>query len=68
MAENVTYQQIVEKILDAGSVWVRLYDGIKICLIDVIVQEPIIFIGKFLPCASNSKEYKIKFSEVKEFV
>ena len=43
--------------------WVRLYDGLVICLIAVIDEKT--YKAKFMPCAKNSREYVIKKSCIK---
>lgn len=59
------YADIISR-LQIKPVWVRLYDGLRICLVAVLDNET--FKAKFIPCASNASEYIIKHKEIKEFV
>lgn len=66
--EAITFDGLTWQVVDSDGVWVRLYDGLKICLTDLVLGDDVRFIGKFMPCARNAKEYVIRFEEVKELV
>lgn len=57
--------ELMQRIADMKGVWVRLYDSTIICLVEAIDNES--FKGKFIPCANNAREYRIRADEVKEY-
>ena len=61
----IDYLELAVRIHDDGPVWVRLYNGIIICLTGVIDGDT--FVAKFIPCSRNAREYKIAHREIKEF-
>lgn len=62
----IDFSEIESKLHGKDRVWVRLYDGLKICLVGVV--DGATFKAKFVPCARNAREYAIKHNEVKEFI
>jgi len=52
----------------SNDVWVRLYDGIRVCLTAVADSNTQLFVGKFVPCAHNAREYNIRYRTIKELV
>ncbi len=66
--EKVTFDELAWQVVDSDGVWVRLYDGLKLCLTDILLSDDVRFIAKFMPCARNAREYVIRFEEVKALV
>lgn len=61
----IDYLELTTRIYDDGPVWVRLYNGVVICLVDVLDKDT--FKAKFIPCSANAREYKIAYTEVREY-
>jgi len=61
----IDFSEIESRLRETDRVWVRLYDGTRICLVEVLDSET--FKAKFLPCARNSREYVIRHNEIKDF-
>ena len=57
------FAEIDSKLAGREPVWVRLYDGLVICLTEVADGNT--YKAKFMPCAKNSREYTIKKSCIK---
>ena len=62
----IDYNQLASLVCTEKEIWVRLHDGLKICLIDILEGET--FIAKFLPCAENARKYEIEYNEIKEII
>lgn len=58
--------EIDEKLEADNQVFVELFDGLKIHLVGKINDSE--YVGSFLPCAKNSRKYKILASEIKDLV
>ncbi len=62
----VSADQLIRLVNDAESkqegIWVRLKNELKICLIKVADDEH--FVGKFFPCAKNSRQYAICIADI----
>jgi len=59
--------KISEILKTSESVAVRLYDNLKIYLVEDFPEKQV-FKAKFLPCAENARDYEIRYSEVKEII
>lgn len=59
-------QELLDKIKSTGRVWIRLYNGLIFCLLDTLGPDE--FKAKIVPCAKNSREYRVKYSDIKEYV
>lgn len=62
----ISFSQLFDKVQTTDRVWVRLHDGLKLCLVAVENEEDQTFIAKFLPCASNARKYLIRYNEIKK--
>jgi hypothetical protein len=62
----IPYQELLDKIQASGRVWVRLHNDLIFCLVEA--TGPVQFKAKLLPCAKNSREYSIPYSQIKEYV
>jgi hypothetical protein len=65
--DKLSIEQLCVLINDKKELWVRLYDGLRICLIKKINEQEA-FVGKFIPCSSNSRTYTIAYKDVKEII
>lgn len=66
MESRLSYSELIDLIKKNKEVWVTLYDGLVICLIDTDKEVQDGFLAKFIPCAKNSRVYQIAYSKVKE--
>lgn len=60
------YQEIETSLVN-GPVKVRFYDGLFIFIVRALHEERK-FVGKYLPCRKEAKEYVIDPSEIKEII
>lgn len=52
-------------VASAGKgVWVKMFDDLRICLMGINREDEQVFTAKFLPCATNSREYQIAYKKV----
>jgi len=70
--KEYTKEEIIQKILEVqqsqqDGLWVRLESTIKICLLRYS-EEQKVFVGKFFPCAKNSRTYSIKLEDISEIL
>ena len=61
----IPYQELLDKIQAGGRVWVRLHNDLIFCLVEATGPDQ--FKAKLLPCAKNSREYLIPYSQIKEY-
>jgi len=59
-----SFSTLFGKLQDGSQIWVRLHDGLKLCLVAVDDIDRRVFIAKFLPCASNAQTYMIRYDEI----
>jgi hypothetical protein len=67
-----TKEELIQKIVEVqqsqqDGLWVRLESTIKICLI-AYSEDQQVFVGKFFPCAKNSRTYSIHLEDVDEIL
>jgi hypothetical protein len=55
----------LDDLLKKGEqVWVRLYGGVLICLVEKVSEVE--YRGKYTPCVNNSRSYSIPARDIKE--
>jgi hypothetical protein len=59
-----SFSSLFGKLQDGSQIWVRLHDGLKLCLVGVDDIDRRVFIAKFLPCAANARTYPIRYDEI----
>ena len=62
---DLSFEELAELATKEKGIWVRLNDGMQICLVGVKYPIGKIFTAKFIPCAKNSRTYEICYSDVK---
>lgn len=66
MIDEYTYEQLCTELNNKKELWVRLYDGIRICLTGIQPGNDQRFVARFIPCSHNSRVYSIPFDKIKE--
>ena len=60
---TVPPKEELDKLVEEGPVWIKLYDGMNFCLIDVFDN---CYEAKFLLCSPKSRVYNIKYKDITE--
>ena len=60
----VPFEELAELVKANGQQWVRLYDGFKVCLVEVLHEGDHEFLFTFLPCARNASRYPVKYKDI----
>jgi hypothetical protein len=61
----IEYLALAARVHDTGAVWVQLYNGAVLCLIDVVDEDT--FKAKLLPTSKRAREYRIAHRDIKGF-
>lgn len=63
----MTYEEIEQALIGREKLKVRFYDGLFIFIIRAL-KEQRKFVGKYLPCRANAREYSISPKDIAEIV
>lgn len=64
---KINFEQLCALVNDKHEIWVRLYDGLRICLVKRVLEKEA-FVGKFIPCSHNARTYTIPYKDVREII
>ena len=65
--DKINFEQLCALVKDKREIWVRLYDGLRICLVKRIDDKEA-FVGKFIPCSTNARTYTIPYKDVNDVI